>query len=1144
MYDFDVTYPAPISGILSDGQRQIANMSDLLTNSSDSYQTVTYHFRPYIQGKPGDPTCHDGVEITILVHVEPTAKVVLTLADNELCNGDSVNIQLSSVTNAYQGVEFNVHALNDYPEIEGYTDTTGLIVTDLITEPLTNNGDTARIVTYVVSPVTLDVNGNQKCYGINDTVRVWINPTPRATPLNNAPQICYGDTTDIVLLSPTVMSSGINQFNYTISATAPTSVVDGNWIPLNNVAPGTHLQFPYTNESDTMQSVFFRITPKVTGPGCPYGPPFTSEVKVHAHPLQSLEILDSITCEGGQNGALEIIHSRGLDQMWVEWTGPDYWEDEGYNLFLAEECSQGYYTAKVTDSLGCVSSADLNLIEPNTELSFYFNPYISCPGAGDATATIALTEGQAPPYYYYLIRNAADTVYQGSMSLGVFFNLDNLIPGDYILSVEDGNGCKKELPQTLYDAPATTVKFDKSLSGEHNISCEGYFDGSISVSQISSWYMDGTDTVFVTSRVPYTYEWTSSEGGVITGSNTDSLLVGIPAGTYSLTVRDNLGCEFYFTEVMTEPDGIDLLDEDISLSADGNYEISCHGGTNGYIDLQFDGGTGAYSYSWTGPGGYTANTASLTGISAGTYNLIVTDANMCHREYEYTLDEPDSLTIGLISSLTPDGAFNIGCNGGDGTIDITVGGGSGPGTYSYNWTVTEDPAWLSNQEDVTVKAGHYQLLVTDVNGCTNSRTILITEPDPLNVTLDVADITCLNSPSFNDGSIDLTVAGGKAPYSYSWTGPSGFNSSLEDISSLTEGTYTVTVTDAYGCVISADTILSLPEQLAIDAHLSDYNGFSISCLGRSDGWIKVVPQTGSTPYEYTWTGPEGFTATATDSIHSLSEGTYTVTVTDRNLCTVTQNIALASPGQLSMTLSIGLSNGGNFNINCAGAATGRVTVAPVNAAGATTYLWSDGQSGASRDNLPAGIQEVILTDANGCVADTSLTLTQPDSLRISFSMISPYCPESKDGSIFAGVTGGEGAYTFSWSNGQTTQEADGLVQGLHIVEARDFNGCQLSDSLLLKPLNDICVGIPNAFSPDGDGINDFWNIARIAFYTEAEVIILNRWGEMVWKSGNGYTEPWDGRASNGKELPMDSYHYAIDLHNGEKPIVGHVTIIR
>jgi gliding motility-associated-like protein len=1048
------------------------------------------------------------------------------------------------VTTAYQGLEFNVDAINSYPEITGFTDRNGLIVSDIITEALTNSGDTARIVTYVVSPVTLDVNGNQKCYGINDTVRVWVNPTPRATPVNNAPHICYGGTTDVVLVTPTVMSSGVNEFNYTITATAPTTVVAGNRTPLNSIAPETHLQFPYTNESDTMQSVFFHITPKVTGPGCPYGPAVISEVKIHAHPLQSLEILDSITCDGGQDGALEVIHARGIDSMWVAWTGPDYWEDAGYNMFIADDRSQGYYTATVTDSLGCVSSAWLNLIEPNTEVSLYFDQYITCPGAEDARMAIALTEGHAPPYYYHLVWNLTDTIYQGWMPPeDTFFYLNNLKPGEYLLAIEDGNGCKEELIRTLYDAPVTHARFEKSIYVDNNISCEGYSDGTIRVSEIYSYYMDGTDTVFVESRAPYTYLWTASDGGVITGSSTDSLLVNIPAGTYSLTVRDNRGCEFFFTEIMTEPDGIDLIDEEVSLSADGNYEISCYGGNDGFITLQFDGGTGAYGYVWTGPDGYTANTASITGLRAGTYNLTVTDASMCHRDYTYTLDEPDSLSISVTTSHTPDGNFNIGCNGGDGTIDITVTGGSGPGTYTYSWSRAEDPAWNSNQEDLTTKAGHYTLLVTDINGCTNTRSVVMTEPEPLTITLDVSDITCLNAPAYNDGAIDLTVSGGRTPYTYSWTGPSGFVSAIEDISSLADGTYNVTVTDAYGCQISADTLLSLPESITLEARMSDYNGFSISCLGRSDGWLRVIPQSGTGPFTYSWSGPAGFTAT-TDSIFSLKEGTYRVTVTDMHLCSVTQDIQLVSPGQLSMTLNIGASNGGSYNINCNGASTGRVSITAVNAAGTPAYLWSDGLTGAVRENLPAGFHEVILTDANGCVADTSLTLTEPDSLKISFSLISPFCPESNDGSMFAGVTGGEGAYSFTWSDGQTTQEATGLVQGLYTVEVRDFNGCMLADSLLLTSLNEICVGIPNAFSPDGDGINEFWNITRIALYTEAEVIILNRWGEVVWKSGKGYPEPWDGRASNGKPLPMDSYHYAIDLHNGEKPIVGHVTIIR
>jgi gliding motility-associated-like protein len=1148
MYDFEVNYPGGVSGNLTDGPRQIADISDVLINSTDSHQTVTYTFRPYIQGKPGDPTCHDGIDITIVIHVEPTARVSHTLANDELCNGDDVNIQLATVTVPYRGIEFNVDAMSGYPEITGYNDRTGLTVTDIITEPLSNSGDTARLVLYVITPVTLDVNDNQKCAGVNDTVEVWVNPTPRATPLINTPRICDQGTTDIILTSPTVMSSGVLEFNYTISATAPVSVVAGNRAPANSQPLGTPLQFQYTNESDTIQSVYFHITPKVSGLACPYGPPVVSEVKVHARPLQSLEVREPITCYGGQNGVLEVIPAKGVDPLWVEWTGPDYWEDEGYNMFILDERRQGFYTATVTDSLGCYNVGTLNLLEPYTEVAFYFNQFISCPGANDAQITLALTDGEDPPYYYYIMRDLTDTVYEGPLPPQSFppvpVHIDSVAPGEYLLIVEDANGCKLPEIRTLFDAPVTEVKFGKSDYSGYNISCEAYSDGSIWVSSIRSYYMDGTDTVFVTNVAPYTYQWTASDGGVITGSSTENNLVDVPAGTYHLTVTTSKGCTFQFTEVLTEPDGIDLLGEDVSLSPDGNYQISCYGRNDGYIDLQFDGGTGAYAYSWTGPETFTAATASITGLYHGTYDLTVTDANGCHRYYQYVLNEPDSVGISVIKSLTGDGLYNISCNGEDGQIDITVTGGSGPGTYGYDWKNDSNPEWSSNLEDLSVKAGSYRVYVTDANGCTTDRGVELTQPLPLAVSVAISDITCLTAPAYNDGAIDLTVEGGKSPYSYMWTGPSGYTATEQDISGLTSGDYNVRVTDDYGCIIDANAQLSLPEPLTVDRILSDYNGFNVSCLGRADGWLKVVPVTGTAPYQYSWSGPDGYTATDTDSIYSLREGPYTVSVTDNNLCNTIVETTLVSPGQLSLTIIKQTSEGGNYNINCNGEAAGRVDLTAVNAAGTASYLWSDGGAGSSRDDLRAAEYEVIVTDGNGCSADTTLTLTEPDPLNISFSMVSPYCPESTDGRIFAGVTGGEGVYSFLWNSGHTTQEITGLTSGLYIVDVSDYNGCSATDSLTLAPLNDRCVGIPNAFSPDGDGINEYWVISMISLYPQAEVVILNRWGEMVWKSEKGYPDPWDGRASNGRALPMDSYHYAIDLHNGEKPIVGHVTIIR
>jgi gliding motility-associated-like protein len=657
--------------------------------------------------------------------------------------------------------------------------------------------------------------------------------------------------------------------------------------------------------------------------------------------------------------------------------------------------------------------------------------------------------------------------------------------------------------------------------------------------------MNGTDSVFV-ARGPYTYQWTTADG-MIPGSATDSLLVGIIAGTYDLTVTDVNGCVFHFSETLTEPDGIDLISESLSLTPYGNFNITCFGRNDGSINLEFDGGAGAYTYDWYEyPAGAISNrtTEDQAGLIAGMYRLRVTDANACQRVYNWDLSEPDSVGIAVTTSKTGDLLYEIGCNGADGWIDITVTGGAETEPYGFLWKGVTDPAYESTTEDQpAIKAGIYRVYVTDANGCLTDRGLALTEPLPLDLSLSVSDITCLTVPAYNDGAIDLTVTGGKDPYGYAWTGPSGYTAGVQDISSLTEGSYSVTVTDDYGCQAGIDTLLTLPPPLTIDTLISNYNGFNVRCMGFSDGWLKVIPLTGVPPYNYSWTGPDGFTAT-TDSIFSLKEGTYIVTVTDGHNCVLTEPTTLVSPGQISTVLDIGLSNGGANNINCTGTATGRVNITLVNAAGTSSYLWSDGGTGASRTDLRAGVNEVIITDANGCTADTLMTLTEPDSLLITFTWVDPFCPESTDASITADVSGGEEGYSFVWNNGMSSSEITSLAAGLYKVVVTDINSCSVTDSLTLAPVNEICVGIPNIFSPDGDGINELWNITRITLYPEAEVIIMNRWGEVVWKSAKGYPEPWDGRASNGKVLPMDSYHYAIDLHNGEKPIVGHISIVR
>jgi gliding motility-associated-like protein len=235
---------------------------------------------------------------------------------------------------------------------------------------------------------------------------------------------------------------------------------------------------------------------------------------------------------------------------------------------------------------------------------------------------------------------------------------------------------------------------------------------------------------------------------------------------------------------------------------------------------------------------------------------------------------------------------------------------------------------------------------------------------------------------------------------------------------------------------------------------------------------------------------------------------------------------------------------GGLSIDCAGGKTGSISVESVNNAGSVDYLWSDGEMGSTRTGLMAGYYKVITIDSNGCTADSTILLTEPDSIVISFAVTQPQCTDMPDGGININVTGGANSgYTYLWSDNSTTQNIATAVSGVYSVTVTDANGCSATSSVTINPVNDLCLELPNAISPNGDNINDLWNIGLRELYPEMEVTIFNRWGESVWKSGRGYPVPWDGR-SNGNMLPMDSYHYIIDLKNGRKPIIGTITVVK
>ena len=1008
---------------------------------------------------------------------------------------------------------------------------------DILAGSFRNITDAPVIISFEIIPIG---PAPTYCTGLPKYATVTVNPRPRVIPVMS--QICYGGSTSITLVSPSTMTQeGVIRFDYNI--TVSDGSIGGNMIPANNVAYGSVLSYPYTNSSNITHSVFYNVTPTVPALGCPSGIEEPFEVRVHARPLQGLQIIQPLTCDGGSNAAIRALTSVGEGDYWFDWVRTNIDQVHGYNIPDLVNRRGGVWNVTVKDNLNCQYSG--SIFVSGAKLDSYMQVPIdpvtgyatSCPGSADGQIRLMETSNSTgiAPFEYWITLNGQDTVstdiHGKIVNKDEFVTWPGLLPGTYHLFIKDANGCfNVSMPQTeIIDPDEISVAFDwKKYDGNYGISCKGYNDGSVWIDTITG------------GNGAYRYKWTTVNGS-ITGVDTLNRLDNITAGTYYLHTTDLKACTKTDSVTITEPAGMVLTDFELLVQADGIYNVSCNEGSDGHINMTVSGGSGNYTYSWTGPGGFADTKEDISELRAGVYSCTVRDLNGCMLAPvpTFTLLQPDDLTISSIKSESPDGAYNIACFGGTGSVQITVAGGI-PGTYQYFWSTLDGSGIADGLEDQNaLTAGTYVLRIRDLNGCEDTISLNLSQPDQIILQLDEKNITCA-SGVFNDGSISMTVTGGVAPFTYLWSN----GATTRDISGLTEGTYNVTVTDFNGCTGTSSGSVVNPPPLNYTRTLSDYNGFNISCFGLSNGSIAVSTNSGTPPFIFSWTGPDGFTAT-TPNISGLRAGNYILNISDSLACNVTETFVLTEPGQLGMAFSFSSSNAGGFNINCAGARTGYIVIEPVNPVLEVEYLWSDGLFGKDRTDLPAGDYSVIITDANNCYASATVSLTEPDSIKIEFTVKEPFCPDMPDGAVSSTVSGGVPGsdYTYRWSDNSTGSGITDLLAGYYTLTVKDLNGCTVSDSVKVESVNETCLVIPNAISPNGDMINDEWNIDNIDLYPQIEVKIFNRWGANVWRSEKGYPQPWDGRRG-GKALPIDSYHYIIDLHNGTKPVIGTITIVR
>lgn len=845
----------------------------------------------------------------------------------------------------------------------------------------------------------------------------------------------------------------------------------------------------------------------------------------------SVQSQTNVLCNGQCNGAATITVSGGTPGYTYSWSPPG-----GTSATITGLCA-ATYTCTITDANGCTRTQTVTITQPTAlTSSVVTQTNILC--FGQCTGSATITAGGGTPGY----------TYNWAPSGGTTVTATGLCANTYTCTITDANGCTRTQtvtitqPASAITASATATNTGcTSSTGTTTVTASGGTGGLTyswvpggQTSTTATGLGVGTYTVYVTDAngctqtatatvnttggptasissssnpscnggtngsatatatggtSPYTYSWSNSQ----TGANT----TGLGNGTYTIYVTDANGCTSTQTVTITQPSAI--------TASASSTNTGCTTNT-GTATVTASGGTGILTYSWA-PGGQTSATA--TGLGAGTYTVFITDANGCTQTANTIVNTAGGPTASIASSGDPL------CNAGStGNATATATGGTGP--YSYSWNNGQ-----TNANATGLGAGTYTCYVTDANGCTSITTVTLNQPPAIVASTVSTGTNCGQST----GSATVTASGGTGALTYSWA-PSGGTGTTAN--NLGAGVYTVYVTDANGCTQTAT------------ATVTNTNGPSVSvasttdplCNGGNNGNATVSATGGTSPYTYLWSNGQT-NAMAT----GLAAGTYTVTVTDASGCTNVITVTITQPGAIVPNVSA-------TNASC-GNADGTATAAATGGTGALTYFWNPtAQTTQTATGLTAGTYTVTITDANNCTQTATISVGSSGGPTATISS-SVTITQGASTTITAG-----GGGTYSWTTGENTSAitVSPVQTTTYCVIVSDSNLC--SDSACTTVFVDVTCGeffIPTAFSPNNDGVNDFFRVKSNCI-TEFYLAVYDRWGEIVFET----TDPavgWDGTYKNqGKEMDMAVFVWRVEatLLNQAEPISekGNVTLMR
>ncbi|MFK7950626.1 MAG: proprotein convertase P-domain-containing protein, partial [Saprospiraceae bacterium] len=934
-----------------------------------------------------------------------------TIADANLCQGDSIQLDATVPVTANPPVTF----------------TNNTVV------PFGNAADTAISIIDVsnIQPGVFDVNMLQSvCIDISYPLTSFLTislVSPNGTVIDLSSNNGGGSNYTSTCFEPnaaTPITSGSNPFTGSFTPEGNLSmfngdVVNGNWtlwVSTSTALPGLpNLQLnswsmTFTDITDTMSYVWTPAT-DLSCTTCP--DPWASPTTPTTYQVITT---DFYSCTDTQDVFVDIISAlmapvvtcaqvttTSLTFGWGSVTGATGYEvstDNGATWIPANGTLQHQLTGlalgqSITILVRGISTCpgtppsgtQTCTTTPCTlDASFVSSTDATCNAGTDGTADVTAIGGT--PNYTYQI---------GTQPVQTTGSFTGLAAGNYVATVTDLNGCTDTVQVTITEPTAITFTTDSTLTN-----CNGGADGTAIVTAVG-----GTGTL--------TYQW-----DVNAANQTTDTATALAAGTYDVTITDASSCFTTGTVTVNEPPLI-VLD---SFTID----VSCNAAMDGSAKVLVQGGTSLFTYAWSAnANGQT--TDSIVGLSGGTYTVTVTDANGCTDNISMYVDEASAIV--LSTSMT-----QATCNGftdGSATVSAIGGTPSAMGTgYTYLWDANANNQTTATATSLTT--GTYFVTVTDGAGCTAVTSATVTAPPSMTLT------TISNSPSTTcsystDGTAVVTPSGGNGGYTYSWN--QGINQVDSAVTGLPAGTSYVTVTDVLGCSEVDSVIIAGPAPVVANPTANP-----ISCNGADDGSITLAPVGGTGALLFSWSS----TATTQD-IFGLAAGTYTVTITDANMCVFTDTATIIEPDTLQTTASMTV-------VSCLSGNDGTATALPLGGQLPYTYNWSSSSTDSIATILTAGTYTLTVTDAAGCTDTASIIVTQP-ATAVTSTITGTNLLCNNDGSGTATVIAADGTigtgYTYLWDdiNAQTTATATGLQAGTYNVTVTDGNGCTTTNSITL-----------------------------------------------------------------------------------------------